>query len=158
MTSIKIHQSESTGTFSSSGPAIVAIHSPATGFVAEFKELQKRIHATARAKGWWDNRDLLQKLAGEHSPELAKFAEATLKASSIALYTSELSEALEGIRHGNPPDDKIPEFTAEEAEYADAIIRIMDTAEADGLRVAEALEAKIAFNDTRSFRHGGKNI
>lgn len=53
----------------------------------------------------------------------------------IALMHSELSEALEAARHGNPPDDKIPEFTGLEAELGDTVIRIMDFAQKRGLRV-----------------------
>ncbi|KKL73104.1 hypothetical protein LCGC14_2078290, partial [marine sediment metagenome] len=67
---------------------------------------------------------------------------------------SELSEALEAIRHGNPPDDKIPEFNGYEAELADCVIRIMDVAIARNLRVAEAIVAKMAFNEGRPYKHG----
>lgn len=72
----------------------------------------------------------------------------------IALIHSELSETLEGIRAGNPPDDKLPEFTSAEVELADVVIRIMDMAVARQWRVAEAIEAKMAFNKTRAFKHG----
>lgn len=105
-------------------------------FIAFFKGIQALVHENARAKGWWD----------EERPESER----------IALMHSELSEALEGLRHGNPPSDHIPEFTAAEEEYADVIIRIMDNAAAKGHRVAEAVIAKMAFNTTREHRHGGK--
>ena len=52
----------------------------------------------------------------------------------IMLVVTELAEAVEGLRHGNPPDDKVPEFSAAEAEFADAIIRMMDQAHARGWR------------------------
>jgi NTP pyrophosphatase (non-canonical NTP hydrolase) len=71
---------------------------------------------------------------------------------------SELSEALEAIRHGNPPDDKIPAFSGLEAELADVIIRIMDTAAHKQLRIGEAIIEKIRFNRTRPYRHGGKKL
>lgn len=76
----------------------------------------------------------------------------------ILLMHSELSEAVEAIRAGNPPDDDIPEFSGYEAELADCIIRIMDTAVARNLRVGEAVIAKIAFNRTRPYKHGGKKF
>ena len=71
---------------------------------------------------------------------------------------SELSEALEGIRHGNPPSDKIPAFSAAEEELADTIIRIMDLAQKRGWRIAEAITAKALFNQGRSHKHGGKEF
>jgi NTP pyrophosphatase (non-canonical NTP hydrolase) len=72
----------------------------------------------------------------------------------IMLVVTELAEAVEGLRHGNPPDDKVPEFTAAEAEFADAVIRMMDQAHARGWRVAQAVEAKMKFNKGRGYKHG----
>ena len=72
----------------------------------------------------------------------------------IALMHSELSEALEALRKGDPPDDKIPEFKGSEAELADCIIRIMDFAHKKGLRLGEAIMAKHEFNKGRPYKHG----
>ena len=102
-------------------------------FVEAFNSLAQYIHNWAKRKGFWDqdNND----------------------AAMIALVHSELSEALEAIRNGNPPDDNIPEFREYEVELADAIIRIMDIANARGLKVAEAIIAKMAYNETRPRKH-----
>ena len=105
-------------------------------FAATFNETAAAVKAIAIEKGWWES--------DRNEAEL------------IALMHSELSEALEGLRHGNPPSDHIPEFSAVEEEFADVIIRIMDHAAAMGYRVGEALEAKIAYNQSRPHRHGGK--
>lgn len=103
-------------------------------FSKSFAALAEEVHANSRSKGWWDE----ERNNGE----------------MIALMHSELSEALEGFRHGNPPDDHIPAFTSVEAELADVIIRIMDMAAARGLRVGEAIIAKHEYNQSRPYKHG----
>ncbi len=77
----------------------------------------------------------------------------------IALMHAELSEALEAYRkYPNAPSEHIPDFTGPEEEFADCIIRIMNTAQRLHLRVAEAMIAKQAFNAARPFKHGGKKF
>ncbi len=75
----------------------------------------------------------------------------------IALMHSELSEALEYYRKGNGPSDHI-NFTGVEEEFADVIIRIMDTAQEFGLEVAPAILAKMEFNASRPYKNGGKKF
>jgi NTP pyrophosphatase (non-canonical NTP hydrolase) len=107
-------------------------------FKTAYNKVAEQVHRTAREKGWWDKK----RNDGE----------------AIALMHSELSEALEALRHGNPPDDKIPEFNGAEAELADVIIRILDFGQGRGLRVAEALVAKMDYNRGRERMHGGKKF
>ena len=75
----------------------------------------------------------------------------------IALTHSELSECLEYMRHGNPKSDHIDMSGAEE-ELADVLIRVMDIAYTREFNVAKAFFMKLAYNKTRSYRHGGKKF
>jgi len=79
------------------------------------------------------------------------------KAAKIALIHSELSEALEGIRKPGP-DKHCPEYTVEEVELADSVIRTLIYCERYGLRLEEAIKAKTEVNRARPYKHGGKTI
>lgn len=74
-----------------------------------------------------------------------------------ALIHAEIAEATEACRT-DKQSDKIPGFTGQEEELADAIIRIMTMAAAKKLRVAEAMKAKFEYNKGRPFKHGGKKV
>lgn len=100
------------------------------------KEMQVLVHKTATDAGWYTDIK-----TGE--PKERNFGEV------IALMHSELSEALEADR-GNLRDDKLPHRDGREVEFADCIIRILDTAEALGLDVAGAMIEKNRYNRNRA--------
>ena len=97
---------------------------------------QALAHATATNAGWY--RD-----PATGKPVDRNFGEV------VALMHSELSEALEAHRK-NLMDDKLPDRSGIEVEFADCIIRILDTAAAMGLDVPGAIIAKNRFNRTRA--------
>lgn len=111
----------------------------------DFEELRKGIlsgialaHNNAVAKGFWDNAD----------------DSLIAKSGRLMLMVSELGEACEAQRKGIEHSEHIPEFTGEEEELADVIIRILDYAGRYKLRLANALITKMQYNATRPYRHG----
>lgn len=95
-------------------------------------------HKNAVAKGFWDNAD--------HSM--------IAKAGRLMLMVSELGEACEAQRKNIEKSEHIPEFTGEEEELADVIIRIFDYAGQYKLRLADAILTKIEYNESRPYKHG----
>jgi len=107
-------------------------------FEMAFRIMTKKAFRIACEHGWW--------------PE----SEAVNHGEQLALMHSELSEALEFLRHGNGPSDHIARFSGLEEELADVVIRIMSYAGRCNLRVSEAIVEKMKFNEGRPFKHGGK--
>ena len=114
-----------------------------------FRILMNQIHHNARDKGFWDD-----PTQADMNPALRYKPEVHNKAEKIALIHSELSEALEALRKGNPDDEHCPKFSSVEIELADAVIRIMDMCEAYGYRLPEAMLAKMDYNADRPAKHG----
>jgi NTP pyrophosphatase (non-canonical NTP hydrolase) len=92
----------------------------------------KEIHQLAIDKGWYDRERPI--------PEV------------LMLMVTELAEAMEAHRKQISPGEK--GWIGE--ELADCIIRIFDTAEANGIDIIVEVNKKHEFNKTRPYRHGGK--
>lgn len=79
---------------------------------------------------------------------------------TMALLHSEVSEALEeyriqGLEAGSGADGK-PVGVA--SELADVFIRLIDTCDQWGIDLWQAYLTKMAYNETRPYRHGNKRL
>ncbi len=99
-------------------------------------QLANNVNQTAREKGWWEEDRAL--------PEL------------LALAHSELSEALESWRKGEPPEHGEAKPEGWGIELIDCVIRILDMCHQFGLDADGMMERKMRYNRTRPYRHGGK--
>jgi len=119
-------------------------------------------YKTSAGKGWHD--DLLCKNPQETFFE-DKDVDVERVAAKVALIHSEVSEALEELRVGRLSlfydefDQRpVPKPEGFVVEMADAMIRILDTCQALGLDIGEAVAMKMRYNETRPHRHGGKKL
>lgn len=132
-------------------------------FVSAFEELQADAAAINKKNGFSTDdplfetfEEVVRKLFDDAKVDISRFesvfsafpnARAGLK---IALIMGELGETLEAVRKNMGPDSHIPEFSSEEAEWADAVIRLMNYATDRKLRGAQAIFAKNEFNRNRA--------
>ena len=115
------------------------------------KQMQKRAHDTAKAKGWWEKE---QDIDGDVIAAVVDIPKA------LCLIHSEVSEGLESCRRDEAHmwfrDDGKPEGLA--SELADVVVRCMDLCGALGIDLESAILTKMSFNDLRSHKHGGKKF
>lgn len=113
-------------------------------FARAFAELSECAYRVAQSRGWDDS----QLSFGDQIAELH----------------GELSEALDAHRRGGFADSYSPgEGGASKpegvrAELADVLIRLAHVSYSRNFDLGEKVLEKLAYNATRSFRHGGKTL
>lgn len=107
-------------------------------------DIAVRTRAIAKSKGW--------ARPGAADPEVQRLI------TAFALIDSEVAEAIEAVRHGNPSSEKCPEMSLLEEELADVIIRALDLCADLGYDADAIVAAKLSYNETRPMMHGGKAV
>lgn len=121
--------------------------------VSGVRHLMFVAHRISREHGFWEEYEQTVEILAAADPGLGAKYIIDTKLSKMGLVGSEVGEAVEGIRKPKP-DDHCPEFTSEEVEIADAIIRLVEYSEKFQLRLPEAIMAKMKYNEGRPYKHG----
>jgi len=107
----------------------------------QINELVQTSYENAKSKGWHDKPRTIGEL--------------------ICLMHSELSEAFEEHRAGHAVDEIYEKDGKPEGipvELADTVIRIADFCGLHGIDLQKAIDIKLEYNKTRSYRHGNKTV
>lgn len=129
-------------------------------------QMVRRAHRNSYEKGWWDaqKRDAIDRkvLDGEaKAGDLDLYRVADTIPEKLMLIVTEAAEAMECYR--DPKHAPAEAWTGEggkpeglPAELADIVIRIGDLCGALGIDLEAAVLSKMAHNERRAHRHGGK--
>ena len=104
------------------------------------RELQAQVGVWTIQKGWRDDRTV---------------------GDLLMLMVSELAEAMEEWRNWHEPNDWRVDHGKPEGipvELADVVIRILSFCAKFDINLQQAVLDKMAFNETRPHRHGGKRV
>ena len=141
----------------------------------DLAEFARAVSKTAHEHGWWDDpatgRRKLDRNMGEMlmlmTSELAEGLEAWRDGEPVLWYEHKLPSASgDGREVKSKPGDIVSAYQKYNgvlgkpcglaSEFADTIIRILDTTETLQIPLIQALLEKAEYNETRPYRHGGK--
>jgi hypothetical protein len=114
-------------------------------------KLAKEVHLNALKKGFWN-------LSITYSNENKVIIPRSI-GDQFSNFHAEISEAWEEYRNGHPMNEVYMNDGKPEGvpiEFADAIIRILDTCEQYGIDIEAAIKLKMKYNAGRPYLHGGK--
>lgn len=141
------------------------------------KELAKKVNKANRAKGFYDDNDLLVSSVALNNPELLPVLNGLIDTQRLALITTETSEHVDALRSGftygeltegekeailGMDDEEFTDFYKKtfkgstEEEHADGVIRYLDMAGENEVDLDFHIEAKLRFNSLRPHKHGKK--
>lgn len=123
--------------------------------VQGWNQLADTIHAEVRVNGFYDAYDQLFSTLDE--PEEREQLKLMSVGQKLALVTSEVGELVEAFRKPRI-SKKLLTHTEAEEEMADVVIRLLDLAAFLGMDIEGAMQAKLAYNRTRTYMHGGKSF
>lgn len=110
-------------------------------------------HSAAKEKGFYGAYDAVKFAASTCGLSPEKLT-VQLDQACLARVMSEVGEAVEALRHGNPPAEKIKGHTHEEEELADTFIRLLDYCGFKGYDIGAAIIKKMVYNEGRAYLHG----
>ena len=143
--------------------------------MSQLNNAAKEIHEDSTEKGFWMDRvrvPIKMKESGRFTEREIDFVKNAIKSQTLILAISEICEAQEAMRYGRTAN--VPAFDAAakhsndlsktafemfikdtpESEISDAIMRLLDYAEANGIDIDKHIELKRSYNQKRPFKHG----
>ena len=126
-------------------------------------QLAASLNESSVDKGFWDDEDavvsMIDRDAVMDTRDKTGFRERMLRMMTslkLFLVVTEVAELCDALRLPGDVNDsqKIPGFSNQEEEAADAVIRILELCHRRGWRIGEAVVAKAIYNTGREYMHG----
>jgi len=142
----------------------------------EIKDLVKQAHENAVKHGWWEKPkspgELLVLIHSEVSEALEEirnghqmnetYYSGKITSDEILCYKTIIIEGKSkskfGLKEGSLPFIEINKPEGVPSELADIVIRVFDMCGYYGIDLYAAIKEKMAYNESRPYKHGGKKL